>query len=330
MSSFATPDRTAAPRDFAIEHPRSLAEAAALLAKLGPDAHVLAGGTDVVPLLRDGLLAPSALVSLRRVGGLDGISAAGGVRLGARVTLQQLASDPQLARVAQVLARACDSAATPQVRNMATIGGNLLQRPRCWYFRGAFDCLKKGGDRCFAVEGESAYHAVVTKGPCHIVHPSDPASALVALDARIHLVGVKGPRTLPLADFFAGPEVDVRRENVLGPAELIEAVSFVPLAAADRGAFFKVGRRADFTFATVNVAVVLRNREARIVLGGVAPIPWRATAAEAVLAGKSLTPALARAAAQAALADAKPLKHNAYKVPLAQALIERALISTLL
>jgi xanthine dehydrogenase YagS FAD-binding subunit len=229
------------------------------------------------------------------------------------------------------LVEAAGLAASPQLRNMATIGGNLLQRPRCWYFRSShFPCWLKGGAECFALDGENQYHALFHQGPCVAAHPSDPAAALLAYDASVAVRGPAGERVVPLDAFFAEPEEARRTETTLRPDEIVTEIRIPAPAPGSRGRYLKAMDRKVWAFALVGVAVVLTLREGkigspRVVLAGVAPVPHRALAAEAVLAGAAPSAALFTVAADAALAAAQPLDRNEYKVPLARALIARAL-----
>ncbi|HXQ69737.1 MAG TPA: FAD binding domain-containing protein, partial [Pyrinomonadaceae bacterium] len=266
--------------------------------------------------------------------GLDRITVnARGLTIGALVTLNELEEHAGVRKSFPGLAEAAHSIATPQIRNLGTVGGNLCQRPRCWYFRlEEVVCLKKGGSECYAAKGENKYNAILGGGPSYIVHPSDLAPMLLALGARVTVSGAAGKRVIPLDKFFTLPsEGNIRRENVLGNDDIITEV-FVPASAlAARSTYLKFKEREslDFALASVAAAVQIASnrtvRDARIVLGGVAPIPWRVPAAEKFLAGKELKPDVLAEAAKIALADAKPLEKNAYKVPLAQTLVRRAL-----
>jgi xanthine dehydrogenase YagS FAD-binding subunit len=253
-----------------------------------------------------------------------------GLTIGALATLAQLEEDPFVEARYPTLREAAALAATPQLRNMATIGGNLLQRPRCWYFRNPHvRCWLKGGADCPAREGENQHHALFDVSPCVAVHPSDPAAALVALDAFVRLRGASGEREIPLADFFLPPTDDHRRETVIAGDELIVALRIPPLAADARSTYLKAMERKLWAFALVGVAAVVRmeNRRithVRIVLSGVAPTPWRATAAERLLISEPTAELIAQAA-NTALEGARPLSNNAYKLPLAKALVRRAL-----
>lgn len=323
-------------RPFAYTRPDSLGEAISLLGTAAPaishGTHALAGGTDLLTLMKADLYAPERLVDIKRLPELDDRIAEGpdGLRLGALATLGQIEASPLIRQRYAALAEAATVAATPQLRNMATIGGNLLQRPRCWYFRNpGVNCWLKEGDECPAREGENQHHALFDISPCVAVHPSDPATALMALDASVRLRGARGERELPLTAFFAPPTDERRRETVIAPDELIVSVH-IPSAAGWRSTYLKAMERKVWAFALVAVAAAVRMdggriAEARLVLGGVAPIPRRAEAAERLLTGTAASDDLFARAAEVALDEAQPLTHNSYKVPLATALIRRAL-----
>ena len=294
----------------------------------------IAGGQDLLTTMKDYTSRPSRLVNLKNIRGMDRITLnARGLTIGALVTLSELEEHAGVRKSFPGLSEAAHSIATPQIRNLGTIGGNLCQRPRCWYFRlEEVVCLKKGGSECYAAKGENKYNAIIGGGPSYIVHPSDLAPMLMALGARVTVAGAAGKRVIPLDKFFTLPsEGNIRRENVLQNEEIITEI-FVPASPlATRSTYLKFKEREslDFALASVAAAVQLAGsrtvRDARIVLGGVAPIPWRVPAAEKFLVEKSLTPDVLAEAAKIALADAKPLEKNAYKVPLAQTLVRRAL-----
>lgn len=321
-------------KPFAYASPRSLDDAVALLTSDG-DAKFLAGGTDLLTLLKADLLEPSQLVDIKRLAELDDdISLSGHtLRIGALATLSDLETHPLIAAHAPALAEAAALAATPQLRNMATIGGNLLQRPRCWYFRDSeIPCWLKGGDDCPARTGENQHHAIFDLSPCVAVHPSDPASALLAHDAEVEIRGASGSRILPLAELFAPPTEDRRIETTLRPGEIITALTLP--AAAGHSTYLKAMDRKTWAFALVGVAARMKQdggriAEARVVLSGVANVPWRATGAEQVLVGQAPNSKLLTAAADAALSGVEPLSKNGYKVPIAHTLVRRALHAAL-
>ncbi len=295
---------------------------------------VLAGGVDLLDRMKEGLVSPSRLVSIRSLADLAFVREdAAGLHLGPLVTLAQLAEHKDVRARYLALADAAAHAATPQIRNMATLGGNLIQRPRCWYFRSAdFHCRKKGGSTCFAQEGENQYHAIFGNNLCAIVHPSTPATALVALGARVKLTGANGARELALEELFAPPEKDVTRENVLAQDELLTEVLIPAPANGTRSAYHKQGEKESFDWPIADVAVVLELagrtcRRASIVLGAAAPVPLRAKAAEALLVGKTIDERSAAAAAEAAMVGATPLAKNGYKVAVFKAVIRRTILA---
>ncbi|MBI4169470.1 MAG: xanthine dehydrogenase family protein subunit M [Acidobacteria bacterium] len=324
-------------RRFAVAEPDSLEAAAGILAREGAEARLLAGGIDLLGELKDRLISPRTLVNLKAVPGLEGIRSAadGTLRVGALTTLTALADHDRVRGEYPAIAQAALSVGSPEIRNVGTVGGNLCQRPRCWYYRSALHrCLKKGGDVCFTTTGESRYHAILGGGPSFIVHPSDLAPALVACDARVAIAGPKGARELPLERFYVLPSERLDHETVLVAGEIVTEVIVPPSAssaAGRRSSFLKFKERDSFDFALVSVAVSLKMAgrscaEARLVLGGVAPVPWRAAEAEKEIVGGAVDAAAAGRAAAAALKDAAPLADNGYKVPLAKALIRRALL----
>ena len=321
--------------------PTSIAEVVSALksapAPNDPDeaARPMAGGQDLLTTMKDYLTRPSRVVNLKGLRGLDRIEedGKGGLRIGALLTLAQLEEHPIVRRSFPGLAEAAHSVATPQIRNLGTVGGNLCQRPRCWYFRlEEVVCLKKGGSECYAATGENKYNAILGGGPSYIVHPSDLAPVLVALGASVLVVGPEGKRTIQLEKFFTLPsEGSIRRENVLQNDEIITHVQVPASKFAAHSSYLKFKEREslDFAIASVAAAVALENKvitEARLVLGGVAPIPWRVPKAEGYLIGKTLSSEVARTVARIALEDAKPLAKNAYKIPLTQTLVRRALV----
>lgn len=295
---------------------------------------VKAGGVDLLDRLKEGLEAPERLVNIRNVHGLDRIEEENGaLRIGPLVTLARLSEDKLVQSRYRALAQAAGRAATPQIRNMATAGGNLLQRPRCWYFRQEeFHCRRKGGERCFAIEGENQYHAIFDNQLCAIVHPSALAVPLVAMNARITLTGAKGAREVELEKFFVTPEQDILRENTIAPDELITEIKVPPHPLMMRSAYIKQGEKESFDWPVADAAVVLLLKGgticqgASIVLGAAAPVPWRASKAEALLTGKEINEAVAREAARLAVEGAQPLAQNGYKLPMFEAIVRRAIL----
>jgi xanthine dehydrogenase YagS FAD-binding subunit len=317
---------------FEVITPSDLPGASRLLSQRGSIA--LAGGIDTVDLLKQEIIEPRALINLKGLGGMDGIQsdAAAGLRIGALVKLHQVADSAQVRERYAAIAEAAGTAATPQIRNLATVAGNLLQRPRCWYFRNPdVDCLKKGGLKCYAAEGLNRYHAILGGGPSYIVHPSNLAPALIAFGAKAKVFGPKGEHEIDLEQFFVLPRTDVLRENVLQPGEIITEI-IVPLPLPGTNSVYLEAReKQSFDWPLVSVAAVVANaanrvQTARIVMGAVAPIPWRVPDAEKILAGATLDSAVASHAADIALNGAKPLANNGYKVPIAKALVRRAIL----
>jgi xanthine dehydrogenase YagS FAD-binding subunit len=289
-------------------------------------------GTDLVDRLKERTAAPDRVVDLLRLDGHRKIQVAEGkVSIGALVTLREIAETLQTELPA--LAEACEGAATPQIRNAATIAGNLCQRPRCWYFRSAdFTCLKKGGGECFAQNGENTYHAVFGNRTCAIVHPSAAGVALLAYGATVETLSPAGRRSIPIEAFFVRPEDDISSENSLKSAELILEV-VVPRRAALRSAYRKLKQKQAFDWPLADVAVAFRDdagaaRDVRIVLGSAAPVPFRASSAERLVEGKRIDAALAAAAGRAAAEGATPLDQNAYKIPLISAMVRRTLLAS--
>ena len=327
-------------RAFELHQPADVAEAVELLAEHGTRARPLAGGTDLVAgMMRDqivgkGLPYPTHLVDIARLRELSGIEAtSGGVVVGAATTLVDLGASDAVERHWPLLTAAARGVASPEIRSVGTLGGNIHQRPRCWFFRNRdFDCAKKGGDICYAVKGDNRYNAILGGNLCFIVHPSDTASALVALDARAVVAGPTGTRIIPFAEYFIGPDEDLLRETVLGPDELLVAVQLdVPVAGTVQG-WAKVNEKGAPTWAFAIASVALAARldggawqDGRIVLGGVAPTPYRAASVEAVLAGRDVRAALPDALAELERV-ARPMRHNGYKVAVARDLLERTVL----
>ena len=318
-------------RPFEYASPASVDEALALLGGDGAT-RPLAGGTDLLPLMKADIAAPSRLIDIKRLTGLsDGIAEGPeGLTIGALAKLTAIENDPAIGERYAAIAEAA-AAATPQLRNMATLGGNLLQRPRCWYFRNPlFQCWLKGGDICQAREGENQQHAIFDVSPCVAVHPSDLPAALLALGASVRLRGLNGERTLPLEAFFTPPTGDHRTENILVENELVLDVRVPAPPPGLRSTYLKAMDRKVWAFALVGVAAAVRLdggriADARLILGGVAPVPLRATEAERALIGAAPGEGVFDRAAEAALAGATPLAKNGYKVPLARSLVRRAL-----
>lgn len=317
---------------FAYVRAQSLNEATQQLQAEG--ARISAGGTDLLGCLRDEVFECSKMVSISGLDQLKGITenADGGLRVGALTSIADVAANPIIAERYRALSMAASEVASPQLRNQGTIGGNICQRPRCWYFRGEFNCLRKGGNTCYAIAGESQYHAVLGGDRCYIVHPSDTAPALVALGASVTIAGSNGTRAVPMDDFFLPPTSNITNENVLEPGEIVTEIVLPRPAENLRSSYRKIRARGSWDFALAGVALALRFQgkrvaDGRIVLSGAAPIPWRSTATEAVVVGEVLSPELAARAGDAAMSGASPLRMNGYKIPLFKGLIEEELLA---
>jgi xanthine dehydrogenase YagS FAD-binding subunit len=322
-------------KTFSNVNPRTLEQAVSFVQQAGKDgqtASLVSGGSDLLALVKDFIVKPDVLVNLKTIQGLDQVTpASGAVHIGGLITLDALGSHPLIRNQYTVLAEGAEAVATPQIRNVGTLAGNVCQRPWCWYFRNGFPCLKNGGTTCFSIVGDNRFHAIFGGGPSYIVHPSDTAPALVALDAKFRVMGPSGERVVPAADFFVLPQQDPARETVLAADEVLAGVQLVPARPGRRSTYNKVLDREAWTHAVVSAAVVLDMdkeicQRARLVLGGVAPIPWRLPNVERLLAGHRITPELAAKAGEAAIAGAQKLSKNAYKVPLTKALVRRTLL----
>jgi xanthine dehydrogenase YagS FAD-binding subunit len=304
------------------------------LAALGPERGKflpMAGGMDLLALMKDYVAQPERLVNVKNLDKTIAKTPEGGLRIGAAVTIADLAVHPDVTRMYPAVVQAAAEVGTPQIRNAGTVGGNINQRPRCWYFRNEeFPCLKKGGSRCFAVDGENQYHAIFGAGPCHIVQPSSLAVPAVALGARMRVAGPAGERMVDAEQYFVMPDRNLFGETVLEPNELMTHL-ILPPPGSVKSAMYEVRFKQshDWPLAAVTAALDMRGstvRGARIVMGSVAPIPWRAQAAERVLAGKAVTEQVAMEAADAALQGAKAMTQNAYKIQVARTAVKRAII----
>ena len=317
---------------FSYINATSLEQVTSLLSESGwGEVMLIAGGTDVLAELKEYIETPQTLINLKTLPGMDGITAdTSGLKIGALVTVDDIARHPTIQQHYTVLAQAAASVATPQIRNVGTLGGNLCQRPRCWYYRDeTINCLKKGGDTCYAVDGLSKYHAILGGDPVYIVHPSDLAPALIALGASVKIVGPEGEKTMSLEEFFTLPATNPYRENVLEPNEIVVEVVVPPAKQNTKSFYLKAREKGAPDFALASVAGVFEMdgktcKTASIVLGGVAPAPWRSKEAEAALTGMMLDESVSKQAGADAVKDAQPLNDNAYKVTLTQNLISRA------
>ncbi len=313
------------------EHIETQDLASALTILQEPRTAALAGGTDLVGELKRGIQSPDRVIDLKRVPSLKGISVGPDLRLGAITPLSTLEEHPAVISQWPLLHQALKSTATLQLRNMGTVGGNLCQRPRCWYYRNHLSlCWLKGGEFCWAARGENHYHTILGKAICHASHPSDLAPPLMALQSRIKIVSSKGMREIALEELYQEPRPERRQMTILEPGELVTEVAVPLQRRGSRGIYLKAMERKAWSFALVSVAAILAFdgdaiTEGRLVLGGVATIPWRAKEAESILGGKKFSEGLCREVVDSVLREARPLRANQYKVPLAKALIRRAL-----
>jgi xanthine dehydrogenase YagS FAD-binding subunit len=323
-------------KNFTHVKPKNLKEASQLAGDNWKDVLPYAGGTDLLGLMKDGFENPDKLIDLKALPGMDKITytPGKGLKIGALVTIAEIAEHDLINKKYAVLGQAAKEVASPQLRSQGTIGGNICQRPRCWYFRGDFHCLRKGGDMCFAVEGENKFHCIIGGGPCFIVHPSDTAVALLALDAGLTVFSGKKSKQIPLKEFFVLPGKLVTRENILKPGEIITEILVPDVPPGTRSGYLKLKERDVWDFATVSAAAVLQVQQdivkaARVTLGGAAPMPWLEKQLSSQLKGMTINSNNLEQIISTALKDAEPLEQNAYKIPMARNLIKR-LITNLL
>jgi xanthine dehydrogenase YagS FAD-binding subunit len=309
---------------FTNANPRDLPHALTLIQQAqssGRHAAIAGGGSDLLGMIKERIETPDVVVNLKSVKGLDQIaSAKSGLKIGGLTTLDSITRHQTIRRQYAALAEAAESVATPQIRNVGTLAGNVAQRPWCWYYRNGFPCFKAGGKQCFSINGENQFHAIFGGGP-----------SFMKLGAKFHVAGSKGNRTVSAADFFVLPRQNAARENVLAEDEVLAHIEIPSARPGTRSTYHKVMDREAWTHAVVSAAIVLEMdkdvcRSARIVLGGVAPIPWHVPDAEKILAGQRITPELAAKAGEAAVAGATPLAKNAYKIPLTKAVVRRTVL----
>jgi len=315
---------------FSHVRPDTLREALAVLNTGGARIH--GGGTDLLGCLRDRVFATDTVVSLSAITELRGVKPAtdGGLRLGAMTTITEIAENASVLEHYGALADAAEVVASPQLRNQGTIAGNLCQKPRCWYYRGDFDCLRKGGELCYAYEGENQHHCIFGGELCYIVHPSDTAPALAALSAVCRVSSPSASRSVPVEALHVPPSVDPRRETVLEDDEVITEIVVPRAPAGLRSSYRKVRDRAVWDFALAGVALALvydgdHVASARVFLSGAAPVPWRAVGVEKAITGTKLDDATIDAAARATVDGAEPLAKNGYKIELFKGLITEQL-----
>src|SRR6267143_366112 len=328
-------------KQFDLFEPTSVSEATGFLNQFGAKAKIVAGGSDLLGgIMKDwvtgkGMPLPDQIIDLTTIPDLKGVKpGADGFHIGTTTTLSEVIEHADLTEKVPLLGQAAASVASPLIRNFGTLGGNINQRPRCWFFRGEnFACYKKGGDFCYAVTGDNRYHAIIGGELCYIVHPSDTATALLALNAQAKVSGPGGDRTVPFDQYFHGPREDVLTENVLKPNEVMTEVFIPAPAAGTKMAWTKLKDRQVYDFAVVAVAAVYTLdsanwKDGRVALGGVSPVPYRAKVIEDALKGKEIKANVKAAAAQMRTV-ARPMSLNSYEVDNAQGLVERTVLQAL-
>jgi len=321
---------------FTYSSPADLPSALDLLGKQWGRTEILAGGTDLLALLKDDIVTPSQLVNIKKVGDLDSLTvdANKGLQAGCLVTLDELARDKRVAQLYPALAMALTDAASPQIRNMATLGGNLCQRPRCWYFRNGYGLLALDANgESLVLKGDNRYHAILgNTGPAYFVSPSTIAPVLVALGANIDIAGPKGSRSISLEQFYTIPQKRGEREHDLAPNEMVIRMNLPPPAAGSSTAYYEVRQKHGFDWPVATATVSLQKKgdnvtAASVVLGHVAPVPWRSKEAEAALIGKVIDDQVATDASSAALQPARNLGQNGYKIQVARVALKRAILA---
>src|SRR5258708_1079002 len=321
-------------RPFEFASPQKVNQVSALLGQSWGEVEVLAGGTDLLSLMKDEITTPKRLVNIKGIADLHGITPmhTPGLRIGALTTLAEISENPELQRLYPALATPAVDAASPQIRNLATIGGNLCQRPRCWYFRTGHGLLAQTKDgKSLVLQGDNRYHAILgNDGPAYFVSPSTVAPVLIAYDAKIQIIGSRGVRQVSAEKFFVIPKSEQEREHDLKPNEMVTAVVLSPAPDVHAGGYGVRQKEAfDWPYATAAVALTMNGstvQSARVVLGHVAPVPWVSAEAAQALAGKTITPETADQAAQAAVAKARSLGHNTQKIQLARVAVRRAIL----
>jgi xanthine dehydrogenase YagS FAD-binding subunit len=328
-------------KSYELYEPTTVQQAVGLLNQFGATGKALGGGSDLIGgIMKDwvqgkGQPLPVQIVDLTTIPDLKGIKmGSDGAHIGATTTLSEIIESTDLQQQFPLLTQAVASVASPLIRNFGTLGGNINQRPRCWFYRGEdFNCYKKGGDFCYSVTGDNRYHAIIGGELCYIVHPSDTATALLALNAQAKISGPGGDRTVAFDQYFHGPREDVLTENVLKSNEVLTEVFIPTLPAGSKMAWTKLKDRQVYDFAVVSVATVFTLdggnwKDGRVTMGGVAPVPYRAQVVEDALKGKDIKASIKAAAAQIRTV-ARPMSLNAYKVDVAQGLVERTVLQAL-
>lgn len=322
-------------REFEYASPTTKEQAIGLLGNNWADADILAGGTDLLSLMKDDVVAPKRLVNIKDIRELRGINIgkAGNLRIGALVTIQELIDNPQVREYFPVIGHTATEIAGPQIRNMGTVGGNLCQRPRCWYYRAGYGLLAKDASgEALVPSGDNRYHAILgNSGPAYFVSPTTLGTLFTALGGTVRIFGPKGKRDVPVEKFFVIPQSETQREHDLGPNEIVTEILLPPLSGA-KAASYEVRQKdaMDWPLALASVALTLSGdkvQSAKVVMGYVAPIPWRSKEAEDALIGKSITEETAKAAGDAAVSGAKSLGRNGYKIQLARVAVKRAILA---
>lgn len=318
--------------DFEYIKPKTIKEASDILNKESVSAVPYAGGTDLLGLLKDRVIKPQKLVNLKSINGNDRIefNPGEGLKIGSLTKIVEIAENELIENHYPILSQAANEIASPQLRNVGTLGGNLCQQPRCFYFRQDFDCIRKGGGTCFAFEGNNKFHCIIGGGPCYIVHPSDMAVALLALDAKISIYSNENIRTIPLSEFFILPDEDYLHENVLKPGEIVTEVIVPYISSTVRSSYRKIKERGAWDFAIVSVGSVIEThnnsiKQGRIAFGGVAPKPWVDEQLNNTLSGLKLTDTSIESVAANVLMDADALEMNNYKIILARNIVKEVL-----
>ena len=324
-------------KSFNYVKPDTIKKASAYLSDKTNNAIPYSGGTDALGLIKDNVISPKAIVNLKSIDGLNKIEYTKGVglKIGALTTITEIAENPLINEKYTVLAEAAKLIASPQLRNSGTIGGNLCQRPRCWYYRGEFDCIRKGGDICYAVDGENKYHCVIGGGPCFIVHPSDTAVALIALDANVSIYSKGETREIPLKDFFVLPVDDFLNENILKSGELITEINVPDYGDNLTSGYYKFMEREVWDFAIVSVAAAVqmhsgKTGKSRLAFGGVAPVPWMEEEPNKLLTNMDISKDSIRTVSESILKDAEPFEQNKFKIRLAKNVTNKLLTRLLL
>ncbi len=320
-------------RGFEYANPTTKEQAVALLGSSWADAEILAGGTDLLSLMKDDIVHPKRLVNIKDIPELRAIKATrGGLSIGATATIQELLDNALVNRGYPALVQAAEGITSPQIRSRGTVGGDLCQRPRCWYYRAGFGLLAKDATgEPLVTTGDNRYHAILgNTGPAYFVNPSSLAPALIAYGATVRIQGSKGTREVAVEKFFVAPQGNDQREYDLKPGEFVTEIVLPPAGGA-KSATYEVRQKEalDWPLAAASVALKMSGGKvtsARVVLGHVAPTPWRSTAAEELLAGKAITEDIAKAAGEAAVTGAKSLGRNSYKIQLARVAVKRAIL----